>query len=194
MVGTLGAHAGAALDALIAVVGIRAAEEPAYEILSESGVLQLRRYAPRRVAQTLARGEEQAARQAGFSRLAGYIFGGNAAALRIAMTAPVVQAPDAAPRAWRIRFVLPAGLDAAPPPRNPEVEIATLPEQVFAVLRFSGSTGAGAVAAARGRLLHRLAGSGWSATGAAEAWFYDPPWTLPPLRRNEIAAPVARLG
>jgi hypothetical protein len=23
------------------------------------------------------------------------------------------------------------------------------------------------------------------------AWFYDPPWTLPWLRRNEVAVPVA---
>jgi hypothetical protein len=35
-----------------------------------------------------------------------------------------------------------------------------------------------------------LAGSGWQPAGAAEAWFYDPPWTIPALRRNEIAVPV----
>lgn len=26
--------------------------------------------------------------------------------------------------------------------------------------------------------------------GPPVAWFYDPPWTIPMLRRNEIAVPV----
>ncbi|MFN3006360.1 hypothetical protein [Mycolicibacterium wolinskyi] len=30
----------------------------------------------------------------------------------------------------------------------------------------------------------------WLAGGVATAWFYDPPWTVPFLRRNEIAIPV----
>jgi hypothetical protein len=32
--------------------------------------------------------------------------------------------------------------------------------------------------------------TGFEATGAPVAWFYDPPWTLPVLQRNEIAVPV----
>jgi hypothetical protein len=28
-------------------------------------------------------------------------------------------------------------------------------------------------------------------TGTPIAWFYDPPWTIPFRRRNEIAVPVA---
>jgi hypothetical protein len=35
-----------------------------------------------------------------------------------------------------------------------------------------------------------LAGSKWQPQGEPVAWFYDPPWTLPPLRRNEAAVPV----
>ena len=32
---------------------------------------------------------------------------------------------------------------------------------------------------------------GWKVTGPRVVWFYDPPWTLPPMRRNEVAFPVA---
>jgi len=28
-------------------------------------------------------------------------------------------------------------------------------------------------------------------TGPVVDWFYDPPWTLPWVRRNEVAVPVA---
>ena len=40
-------------------------------------------------------------------------------------------------------------------------------------------------------VLRLLQGSGWSPTGDPVSWFYDPPWTLPFLRRNEVAVPVA---
>ena len=34
--------------------------------------------------------------------------------------------------------------------------------------------------------------SAWVLAGPVQAWFYDPPWTVPALRRNEVAVPVAR--
>lgn len=36
-----------------------------------------------------------------------------------------------------------------------------------------------------------LDGTNWTPSGAPVAYFYDPPWTLPFLRRNEVAVPVA---
>jgi hypothetical protein len=32
----------------------------------------------------------------------------------------------------------------------------------------------------------------WRVSGAATAFFYNPPWTLPFLRRNEIAVPASK--
>ena len=48
-----------------------------------------------------------------------------------------------------------------------------------------------AVARQNAALLQALATVPWQPTGAPVAWFYDPPWTLPWLRRNEVAVPVA---
>ena len=206
----LGFYAYTVLDSLLGVVGVRSgSEEPRHALVAREAGLEIRRYAPRLVAETTVAGEEAAARNEGFSRLARYIFGGNRGAARIAMTAPVAQeatgkgmliamtspvAQEGGPAGHRIRFFLPAALRDPPAPLDPSVTIATLPEQTFAVLRFTGLPSPAAMARARARLLALLPSTGWRAAGEPVAWFYDPPWTIPPLRRNEVAVPVARQG
>jgi hypothetical protein len=187
------------------VVGIRSGtEEPRFEVLDRVGEAEIRRYAPRIAAETTVPGAEEAARTEGFRRLAGYIFGGNAKrdriamtapvaqarGERIAMTAPVAQAGDAA--GWRIRFFMPAAytMETLPVPDDARVALVEVPAETVAVLRFSGLPGAAAVARNAATLSAALETSRWAAAGPAQAWFYDPPWTVPALRRNEIAAPV----
>lgn len=186
-----------------AVVGVRSGtEEPRYETLGTEAGLEIRRYAPRLVAETTVSGAENEARSEGFSRLARYIFGANAGSARIAMTAPVAQQPqriamtapvaqDATPEGWRIRFFLPAALRDPPAPQDPRVTIAEAPAETVAVLRFSGAPTPDSVGQARTRLLEALPRTRWQAAGEPVSWFYDPPWTIPALRRNEIAVPVA---
>lgn len=190
------------------VVGIRSGtEEPAFTVVARVGEVEIRRYAPRIAAETRVAGDEVAARSEGFRRLAGYIFGGNTRQDRIAMTAPVAQAPAGeriamtAPVAQqggddgsRIRFFMPARftLETLPVPDDPRVTLVTVPEETVAVLRFTGSTGAEAVASRRAELTAALEGTAWTPSGPVQAWFYDPPWTLPPLRRNEVSVAVIR--
>ena len=111
----------------------------------------------------------------------------------IAMTAPVVQARDASGQ-WVIRFFMPENytMETLPKPLDPAVRLVPVPAQVTAVLRFSGSTAPARVEAKEKELLRLLQDSAWQPSGAVVAWFYDPPWTLPPFRRNEVAVPVAR--
>ncbi len=192
-----------AANAVWSVVGIRAEEQSRHEVVGSIGTIEIRLYAPRLAAETVVQGSESEARGEGFNRLAGYIFGGNKGARRIAMTAPVAQQPSriamtapvaqaATPDGWRIRFFLPADLtlETAPEPNDARVTIAAVPQEMMAVLRFTGSTGAEAVRQNTATLQAALAGSAWDITGDPVAWFYDPPWTLPPLRRNEVAYPV----
>ena len=190
------------------VVGIRAGtEEPHYDVVERVGDAELRAYAPWLAAETVVSGSAEAARGEGFRRLAGYIFGGNAGGSRIAMTAPVAQADAGAGQriemtapvaqapvgaGWSIRFFLPADIADPPAPRDARVRIVTVPGETVAVLRFSGVASDGAIAAQRTRLLGLLAPGAWVPSGPPVTWFYDPPWTLPPLRRNEVAVPVAR--
>jgi hypothetical protein len=187
------------------VVGIRDTPEPASTVIARVGAVEIRRYAPTAAAETTVEGSELYARSIGFQRLFAYITGSNAGRGKIAMTAPVAQAPaekiamtapvaqtETSTGAWTVRFFLPATLTVAtaPQPLDRRVVIVAVPPRVMAVLRFSGQGTPDTVAAEGRRLDAILATSAWHADGPLVAWFYDPPWTLPPLRRNEVARPV----
>jgi hypothetical protein len=180
-------------------------EEPPFTVIARLGEVEIRRYPARLIAEMEVTGDEQSARSTAFRPLAAYIFGENTASERIGMTAPVAQAGErigmTAPVAqsregslWRIGFFMPARYTEAtlPRPRDPRIAIRSLPEVEVAVLRFSGLPSPEAVAAAEARLAAALEGTDWRATGPGGAWFYDPPWTIPGLRRSEAWLPVAR--
>jgi hypothetical protein len=188
-------------------VGVREAAEPAFSVTARIGVVEIRQYGPRVAAETVVAGDELDARSAGFRRLADYIFGANhggaeiamtaplaqqPAGTKIAMTAPVAQTKDAAGR-WRIRFFMPSGYTLAtlPQPNDKLVELVPVPPETMAVVQFSGTPSPQAVATHTGELIAGLEGSAWRPAGAPVAWFYDPPWTIPSLRRNEVAIPVS---
>jgi hypothetical protein len=181
-----------AIESLLAVVGVRVGtEEPPYSRRRLTDTVEIRRYGPRIAAETTVRDDENRARNVGFGRLAGYIFGGNRGDQAIAMTAPVGQA-GGGDDGWVIRFFMPAKwtMGTLPTPRDDQVRLVTVPPETVAVLKFSGDRSPGAVAARTGELLKALQDNDIEPTGKPEAWFYDPPWTLPMLRRNEIAVPV----
>ena len=200
------------LPTLIAVIFAATAaraetEEPRYSIIEKLGDIEIRQYGPRLAAEVIVQGEEERARSEGFRLLADYIFGNNTAQRSIAMTAPIAQQVDrsekiamtapvaqarGAGNSWRVRFFMPAKYtrDTLPTPNNPVVKIVELPGETMSVLRYSNSRSAERVAAKTAELLRGLEGTRWAAAGVPVAWFYDPPWTLPFFRRNEVAVPV----
>lgn len=206
MLSRLAAALTSASLAACSVVGVREAEEPAFSVVERMGAVEVREYPPRVAAETTVDSGEIEARSTGFRRLAGYIFGNNRSRAKVAMTAPVAQAKESiamtAPVAqgrdaagqWTIRFFMPAKytMETLPRPLDPTVRLVAVPSEMMAVLRFSGSTAPDAVKARERQLLRTLQGRAWQPTGTAVAWFYDPPWTLPPFRRNEVAVPVTR--
>ncbi len=206
------------------VVGIRSGTpEPRYQVIDQVGAVQIRRYMPQIAAETTVQGSIYHARNQGFRRLAGYIFGGNRTRTKIAMTAPVAQAtsktvaqatsktvaqatsekiamtaPVGQSRSgadgWTIRFFMPAGytMETLPVPNDPTVHLVTVPADDYAALRFSGVPDQAVVAREQSKLLKALASSHWRPVGEPSAWFYDPPWTIPFLRRNEAVVKVIR--
>lgn len=196
-------------ESLLAVGGVRVGlEEPRYTHHRITDNVEIRHYGPRVAAQTIVDADQHRARDIGFRRLAGYIFGGNRDNSSISMTAPVSQQPSrggqqiamtapvvqsAGPEeGWMIRFFMPAKwtMETLPTPNDDQVRLVTVPSATVAVLRFSGDRSPKAVASRTGQLLKVLQDRGIEATGDAEAWFYDPPWTLPMRRRNEVAIPI----
>lgn len=204
------AMASDALQAAGSVVGFRTGTaEPPYTVEQRTRRVEVRRYGERVVAETIVTGGEEAARNTGFRRLAGYIFGGNHTRTKFAMTAPVAQdlaVPEriamTAPVAqqskvsgqWVIRFFMPAGisLESLPEPDNPAVQLVRLPAETIAVHTFSGDRGRHAVQAHSAQLLSDVKEMAWEPVGTPQAWFYDPPWTIPLFRRNEIVVPVRK--
>ena len=209
----------ASLLAGCSLFGIRSGtEQPPYEVIeSLDEAIELRRYGPRLAAEVevaVAAGDEDEARNAAFRILAAYIFGENRAQQEIAMTAPVEVAEEAEGREiamtapveidrvetagegegrLTMRFFLPSAFSEAnvPQPKDERVRILTVPGETLAVRRFTGWRGPEVVAAEEEQLRQALDGSAWRPAGAAVAYFYHPPWTLPFLRRNAVVLPVA---
>lgn len=188
-----------------ALVGIRnGTEEPMFMRETSVGAIEIRRYGPRIAAQTVVTGDENEARNTGFRRIAGYIFGGNHRQTKIAMTAPVAQQTDkiamTAPVAQSrgsdgesvIQFFMPSkwSMELLPEPDDDRVKLVEVPGETYAVLRFTGDRSSAAVAARTAELLKGLQRSCFQAKREPVAWFYDPPWTLPFRRRNEVAVAV----
>ena len=198
-------------ESVLSIVGIRiGTEEPHYTSTQFAGGVEIRRYGPRIAAETTVSANEDRARNIGFRRLANYIFGANHRDEAISMTAPVAQQSDrrgddiamTAPVAqsqtsgdrWTIRFFMPSKwtMDTLPTPDDDKVRLVSVPGETVAVLRFGGDRGPSAVAARTEELAEVLRDNGIEPAGEPVAWFYDPPWTLPFRRRNEIAIPVKR--
>jgi len=181
-------------------------EQPKYRVVASEGSLELRDYDPMIVAETRVAGVREEAIGAGFRRIADYIFGNNTAAEKVAMTAPVTQQPGekiamTAPVAqqgdgasWLVRFVMPARytLETLPKPNNPEVVLKRLETKRFAVVRFSGGSDAENLRRHAAILEAFLRDRDLQPVSDPTYAFYNPPSTLPFLRRNEILIEVAR--
>jgi len=182
-----------------------ATEEPSYEVIEKSGDFELRTYSPMIVAETQVAGPMDDASSAGFRLLADYIFGNNTSHAgsneKISMTAPVTMEPRSekismtAPvsmqptgEQWRVHFVMPSKytLDTLPKPNNPAVALREVPASNVAVIRFSGLVGEKKRAAKEAELISWLDSKGIEPIGQPQLARYNPPWTLPFLRRNEV--------
>lgn len=192
----------------VSVFGIRTEEQPPYSVIDRIGDVDIRAYDVRGAAETTVHAEDQAkARSEAFGILAGYIFGRNRDRRELAMTAPVSTdtnrefAMTAPVETWKaqadslaMRFFLPPGVTAenAPIPDDDRVKLLQLPAEILAVLRFTGNWGDDAIADQQVALLSAVRSSGWTQVGEPFAFFYDPPFALPFLRRNEVAVRVER--
>jgi len=197
-----------ALESVIGVFGIRLYEEPKYDVIARaSDQVEIRRYAPRLAAEVALRGTDKEARGKAFRLLFDYIAGANRGASGsdlIAMTVPVaVREPELLPMTApvesdetdgrvRMRFFLPTkyALDSAPQPSDERVQLLTVPAQTIAALRYSGS-GRDFVSR-QSELMTNLEGTDWRPVGQPYTLYYDAPFTLPFLRRNEAAVDVAK--
>jgi hypothetical protein len=167
---------------------VQAIEEPAYTVERawEAEQIEIRSYAPRIMALTTMQGDEDN----GFGVLAGYIFGGNDEEQKIAMTAPVQQTMEGE---REMAFMMPAeyALEDLPTPEDQRVLFREAPAYMAAVIQFSGWASPEKADDNWQQLRRFLIAEGIDITGDPTLNQYNPPWTLPFMRRNEIIVPVA---
>ena len=187
------------------LLGIRNAEEANYSVVKSQDQFEVREYAAMVVAETLVSTNFDKAGDIAFKRLFGYISGDNGAASEIAMTAPVMAldenrssgekismtAPVTGEKSelgWRFAFVLPAGytLENAPAPNGPDVRLVEVPARRVAAVRYTGSWSEKAYKTNLGLLQDWMQQEQLEADSLPRVAGYDPPWTLPFLRRNEV--------
>lgn len=181
-----------------------ATEEPSYRVLEQSEPFEIRQYTPLIVAQVEVSGDLSEASGAGFRLIADYIFGNNLsvpkgspsmaepAPEKIAMTVPVIAEGKGDKKTWLIQFVMPKQytLDTLPRPNNSRVKLVPVNAQKVAAIRFSGFVSDDKVQEKTQALKEWIAAKNGVIVGSPRLARYNPPWSLPWTRRNEILIAV----
>ena len=194
----------------------QAVDEPSYQVVRQDGDIEIREYRGYAIAEITVSAGFDAATQRGFTPLFNYISGANRTQSSIDMTAPVLVEPVSQkiemtapvlvePRrtigpddgqsltgneisAWSIAFVLPENYtaDKAPLPDDPRVTIRDVDQHRVGVIRFSGRFNERTAEARRIELADWLAAQGLEHAADWRVAGYNPPFTLPAMRRNEV--------
>ena len=166
-------------------------ESAPYQVVRKAGKIEVRDYPALMVVETtmapVGEGSDRS-----FSKLFRYITGGNAAGAKISMTTPVFMNGGNSSNAT-MAFVLPAKLsaDKVPQPPDASLRVHEMAAGRFAVLRFRGGRNAANEAGHRGQLENWLAAEKLPALSGPIYGYFDPPWTPPFLRRNEVMIRIA---
>jgi len=189
-------------------VQLMATEEAEFTLIHKENNFEIREYSPRIIAQVSVSGNFNDASSAGFKSLADYIFGNNVIndkSQKIAMTAPVVAEPTSEKIAmtapvlaegknneWLISFVMPKeySMETLPKPNNTAVKLIVQPKERYAVVVFSGLVRESSYDEKASLLDRFVKTQGLSSVGSLLIARYNPPWTLPFFRRNELMVKV----
>ncbi len=183
------------------VFGIRTVEILDYAIVEEEGDFDIRKYEDYWVARAVSGGKYDKSTSESFRHLFDYISGNNSGQEKIAMTGPVLQREKGEKIAmtgpviqqkqgenWTMEFVLPSKFNQGKPPEplDPKVSIVKVNGYTAAAIRFSGNLSEKKFKAKSQALLEIIEEKGLQPIGEAFSAGYDPPWTIPFLKRNEV--------
>ena len=192
--------------ALFLIVGVLAGpvisnvEKPDYKIIQSEQNIEIRQYEPMIIAEVEVDGKREDAIREGFRLIADYIFGNNTVQRDIAMTAPVQQqesqkiamtAPvqqQSTGRSWQISFVMPSkySMETLPQPKNDRVRLKEIMTKKFVVIKFSGTNSNENVTEHENQLMNYIEANQIKIIDSPKYAFYNAPWTLPFMRRNEV--------
>uniref|UniRef100_A0A5B6YFW1 Heme-binding-like protein n=1 Tax=Davidia involucrata TaxID=16924 RepID=A0A5B6YFW1_DAVIN len=197
------------------VFGKICVETPKFEVVQSTDEYEIRKYSPSVVAEvTYDPSQFNGDKDGGFTVLVNYIgaFGNpqNTKPEKIAMTAPVITkssekiamtAPvvtktgggEGEEKLVTMQFILPSKYTKAeevPKPVDERVVIGEEGERKYGVVRFGGSATEEVVEGKVEKLKNNLERDGYKVIGEFVLARYNPPWTLPAFRTNEIMIPI----
>ncbi len=131
-----------------------------------------------------------------FMRLFRYISGRNEAGAKIPMTTPVLMRSESGEGGRAMAFVMPSDMveKEVPKPSDDALRSSVRLAGRYVVLRDSGWWKPQDEERAAASVKRWAEGRGLRLEGEPEVAYYDPPWTLGPLRRNELLWRVADRG
>ena len=183
---------------------LMAVDEPEFNSTFKDDNLEIREYAPKILVQVSVLGDFNEATSKGFKLLADFIFGNNISidgSSKIDMTAPVVVEPvseiinmtapvitEGINNEWVVSFVMPKeySLSTLPKPNNKNITITRLPAEKYAVIVFSGLVRKSNYDEQVNLLEKFILKKKLKTIGVVQIARYNPPWTLPFFRRNEL--------
>lgn len=183
------------------VFGIRTVEMLDYQVLEKEGSFDIRKYEEYWAAQTQIEGDYRESTSKGFRLLFNYISGNNKQQEKIVMTSPVIQQEQGEKIAmtgpviqqkkgesWIMEFVLPAKYNTEKPPEplDSEVKLVKTLGYRAAAITYSGNLREEKYNTKAKELMDIVRTKGLQPIGEPFSAGYDPPWTIPFLKRNEV--------
>ena len=158
-----------------------AAEEANYEIVEKNSVYEIRKYSDRLAVETITDNQNNS-----FRKLFNYISGNNKTKEEIKMTTPVTRIEKDGN--MTMQFYLPKRFNKnnVPNPMNSEVKMINVVGGYFAVIRYSGRSSEKNFIKHKEILQKELNKNNISIKNSPIMATYNSPFTLPPLRRNEV--------
>ena len=165
-------------------------ERQHFDVVKKEDGFEIRFY-PKAIMATVSKprqGEERGANQ-NFRTLAGYIFGGNKAEKKIAMTAPVHMERDS--NSNKMSFVLPSGykMSDLPDPNDTSIKLHYSDEGYYAALQFGGFAGESKIKKKEAELKELLHKKGYEVAGTFNYLGYNAPWDII-NRENDIIVKI----
>ncbi|RVT87367.1 heme-binding protein [Rhodobacteraceae bacterium CCMM004] len=159
---------------------------------------ELRRYDPMIRAEVRVEGDQETAMDEGFGRLAGYIFGDNAAEEKVAMTVPVLQTNTnrvdvtGGEGVWTVAFMMPSRwtVETLPRPQDGGIVFVEVPGERWLTRMLEDRATPEALEEAEADLRRIAEAEGLTPSGPVRFAFYDDPLTPYWKRRNEVALRV----
>lgn len=179
-------------------------EKPVYEVIASQKNIEIRSYKPMIIAEVEIEGTRKDTISQGFRVVASYIFGNNTVKQNIAMTAPVQQQKSqkvamtvpvqqqSTGQSWKVSFVMPAkySIENLPKPNDNRVRLKKIPAKKFIAIKFSGTNSNKNIAKHEKQLMDYIKAHQVNIASPPKYAFYNPPWTLPCIRRNEVMVEI----